>query len=452
MSALSRPPTMPPMSHRPAPFPPHEEARVQSLEHLGVLDSEPEQGFDDVVLLATTLCDVPISLVSLIDRERQWFKACIGLDVRETHRDLAFCAHAILDPGAVMVVEDAQLDPRFQHSALVLGPPYIRFYAGAPICTDDGLALGTVCVIDTRPRTLDARQYRALQALARQTGALLQLRQLSERREEQATGLMEQLMLARDQNIKVGQSLHHSRRVSSLGMLTASIAHDFNNLLQAISASLQMIRLRARRPLDVERFSDTGLQAVEQGKQLVSHLLSSVRRDGPELMCIDVSERIEAAQALLRRALSTEIELTFDLLARGWGVMCVEVQLHAVVMNLLANARDALSGATGQVLVATQRVAVVDDLQLAEGDYLLLTVTDNGPGMSAEVAGQVFEAFFTTKQAGQGTGLGLSQVREFARNAGGDARVQTAPGVGTTISLYLRVLGRIEAVDGAAQG
>jgi signal transduction histidine kinase len=438
------------MTHRPAPFPPDEEARAQSLEHLGVLDSEPEQGFDDVVLLATTLCDAPIALVSLVDRERQWFKACIGLDVRETHRDLAFCAHAILDPTAVLVIEDAQLDQRFEHSPLVLGPPYIRFYAGAPICTDDGQPLGTVCVIDTRPRTLDARQYRALQALARQTAALLQLRQLNEQREEQATGLMEQLMQAREQNAQVGQSLHHSRRVSSLGMLTASIAHDFNNLLQALSASLQMIRLRSRRPVDVERFSDTGLQAVEQGRQLVSHLLSSVRREGPELMCIDVSERIDAAQALLRRAVSADMQLAFDLAARGWGVMCVEVQLHAVVMNLLANARDALGGAPGQVLVATQRVEVVDDLHLAEGDYLLLTVTDNGPGMTTEVASQVFEAFFTTKQAGQGTGLGLSQVREFARNAGGDARVQTAPGVGTTISLYLRVLGRIECGENGA--
>ena len=117
------------MPHRPAPFPDDEEERVLSLEHLGILDSAPEQNFDDVVRLATTLCDTPIALVSLVDRERQWFKACLGLDVRETHRDLAFCAHAILDPADMLVVEDALLDPRFQHSALVLGEPHIRFYA-----------------------------------------------------------------------------------------------------------------------------------------------------------------------------------------------------------------------------------------------------------------------------------------------------------------------------------
>ncbi|EGH42541.1 GAF:ATP-binding region, ATPase-like:histidine kinase A, partial [Pseudomonas syringae pv. pisi str. 1704B] len=93
-----------PMTHHPAPLPASEEERVLSLEHLKILDSAPEQDFDDIVLLATTLCDAPIALVSLVDRERQWFKACIGLDVQETHRDLAFCAHAILQPSDVLVV------------------------------------------------------------------------------------------------------------------------------------------------------------------------------------------------------------------------------------------------------------------------------------------------------------------------------------------------------------
>lgn len=433
------------MTHRPAPFPANEEERALSLEHLRVLDSAAEQGFDDVVLLATTLCNAPIALVSLVDRERQWFKACIGLDVQETHRDLAFCAHAILEPAEVLIVEDASLDPRFEHSPLVLGPPYIRFYAGAPIRTRAGHALGSVCVIDTRPRTLSAAQSLALQALARQTAALLQLRLLDQQREQYAAELALQLEAAQEYNLAAEQSLNHSRRVSSLGMLTASIAHDFNNLLQSFSASLQMIRLRARRPIDVERFSDTGMQAVEQGRQLVNHLLSSVRRDGPELICLDVSKRIAAAQELMQRSMSRDIGLTFDLAAHGLGVMCVEVQLHAVVMNLLANARDALAG-PGRVTVATRLQAVEDDLQLAQGDYLVLSVSDNGPGMTKALAARVFEPFFTTKASGQGTGLGLAQVREFAQSAGGCVRLETAPGAGTSVRLYLRVLGRIDGL------
>lgn len=432
-----------PMTHRPAPLPANEADRILSLEHLGILDSEPEQGFDDVVLLATTLCDVPIALVSLVDRERQWFKACIGLDVRETHRDFAFCAHAILAPADVLIVEDATQDPRFEHSALVLGPPHIRFYAGAPICSDAGLPMGTVCVIDTKPRSLSDAQRLALQALVRQTAALLQLRMLSGQHEQRATALTHELEKAQDHNRATERNLRHSQRVSSLGMLTASIAHDFNNLLQALSASLQLVRMRARRPADVESLSDTGLQAVEHGRQLVSRLLSSVRQDGPELICIDVSERLDAARDLLLRSVGEEMELSFDLQAKGWGVLCVEAQLHAALLNLLANARDAMSG-PGKACIATRMESVEDDLRLPEGDYLVISVTDNGPGMRSDLAARIFEPFFTTKKTGLGTGLGLAQVQEFAVNAGGGVRVETAPGDGTRMKLYLRILGRIE--------
>ncbi|MCD5994831.1 GAF domain-containing protein [Pseudomonas sp. CDFA 602] len=431
------------MTHRPAPFPANEKDRILSLEHLRILDSAPEQGFDDVVLLATTLCDVPISLVSLIDRERQWFKACIGLDVHQTHRDLAFCAHAILQPADVLVVEDATLDPRFQESALVLGPPYIRFYAGAPICTESGLSLGTVCVIDTRPRTLTEQQRLALQALARQTAALMQLRLLDQQHQQRVAELSADLDNAQSQSRATERNLQHSQRVSSLGMLTASIAHDFNNLLQALSASLQLIRMRARRPTDVESFSDTGLQAVEHGRQLVSRLLTSVRQDGPELICIDVSERLEAARDLLLRSVGDEMKLSFDLEAKGWGVLCVEPQLHAAILNLLANARDAMSG-PGHAHISTRTESIQEDLQLPEGDYLVLSVTDNGPGIPQELVTRIFEPFFTTKKTGLGTGLGLAQVQEFAVSAGGGVRVENSPGGGASMNIYLRILGRID--------
>ncbi len=438
----------PPMSHRPAPAPHDEEDRVLSLEHLDILDSVPEQNFDDVVLLATTLCDTPIALVSLVDRERQWFKACVGLDVRETHRDLAFCAHAILEPDDVLVVEDATEDPRFQHSALVLGEPHIRFYAGAPIRTDAGHPLGTVCVIDTKPRTLPAHQRQALQALARQTAALLQLRLLEQQRERRASKLLDKLEQAKARHRKAEESLRHARRVSSLGMLTASIAHDVNNLLQVLSTSLQMAQLRARRPADVERLTQTGLQAVEQGGKLIRQLLANVRQDGPELACVDISERLEAARELLAGTLGDTVTLSFDLSARDVGVMCDEVQLQAVMLNLLSNARDAMQG-RGRVLITTHQEQLLGDKQLSDGNYLVLSVQDDGPGMSAELAAKVFDPFFTTKQAGKGTGLGLAQAREFANTTGGDVRVLTTPGAGTTMQLYLRILGRISGVDRA---
>ncbi|MDE2628556.1 MAG: diguanylate cyclase [Burkholderiales bacterium] len=166
-----------------------EAKRLAALLELGVLDTLPEQAFDDIVAIAAQICGTPIGLVSLVDAQRQWFKAKVGLGVDETHRDLAFCAHAIVAAEPVFVVEDALQDPRFADSALVTGAPHIRFYAGAPIVLPGGQALGTVCVIDTVPRRLDAAQLGALQALARQAAALFELRQRTRASQQQAIEL-----------------------------------------------------------------------------------------------------------------------------------------------------------------------------------------------------------------------------------------------------------------------
>lgn len=156
-----------------APLPANEPERLKALRRYGVLDTAAEPAFDNLVELASRICDVPIALVSLVDSDRQWFKSRIGLDVSETHRDYAFCAHAILRPDEVLHIEDALLDPRFADNPLVTGPPHIRFYAGAPLITADDFALGTVCTIDVRPRRLSAGQVASLRALARVASLLL---------------------------------------------------------------------------------------------------------------------------------------------------------------------------------------------------------------------------------------------------------------------------------------
>ncbi|SFS05372.1 response regulator [Sphingomonas jatrophae] len=155
--------------------PSDELARLAALRGLGVLDSLPEPQFDDLVLLARQIAVTPIALVSLVDHERQWFKARSGLEATETPRSLAFCAHAIQRPDQIMVVPDATRDPRFAANPLVTGAPGIRFYAGVPIVLSTGEAIGTVCVIDTLPRA-DFPAAPALAALARQAATLLEYR------------------------------------------------------------------------------------------------------------------------------------------------------------------------------------------------------------------------------------------------------------------------------------
>ena len=162
---------------------PDEAARLAKLRSYDILDTDREPGFNDIARLAAQICDTPIAAISLIDRERQWFKAAVGMPVDETTRDLAFCAHTILQ-HEVLQVRDASVDARFADHPMVLDEPRIRFYAGAPIVTQDGHPLGAVCVIDRVQKTLSDEQRKALEALARLTMMLFELRHKARHSEE----------------------------------------------------------------------------------------------------------------------------------------------------------------------------------------------------------------------------------------------------------------------------
>lgn len=157
-------------------FPENEKVRLAQLHELQLLDSPPEPAFEQLVELTALLLKVPMALVSLVDKDRQWFKARVGVDSCETGRDISFCGHVVAD-GEPLVVENATLDARFADNPLVTGTPHIRFYAGMPLMLESGFPLGTLCVIDTQPRRLDAEQWHQLQLLAKQAEQLIQLHQ-----------------------------------------------------------------------------------------------------------------------------------------------------------------------------------------------------------------------------------------------------------------------------------
>jgi anti-sigma regulatory factor (Ser/Thr protein kinase) len=152
-----------------------EQARLAALRRYRILDTAPEDAFDDLTLLASHICGTPMALITLIDADRQWFKSERGLGIRETERSVAFCTHAITQT-AILEIPDTREDERFRNNPFVTGQPHIRFYAGAPLVTPDGYALGTLCVVDTQPRRLSPEQMRALDALRHQAQAQLELR------------------------------------------------------------------------------------------------------------------------------------------------------------------------------------------------------------------------------------------------------------------------------------
>jgi GAF domain-containing protein len=189
------------------PIQQHEKKRLKVLWQYEVLDTVPEEVFDDLTELAAHICEAPIALISLVDENRQWFKAKVGTDVNETSRKISFCTYAITQPD-LFIVPDATLDKRFANNPLVTSEPKIRFYAGAPLITPDGYALGTLCVIDKVPRELRLEQKQALSILAHHVVSQLELR----RRSQELGDVREETARLKDELEKAHAELSACRR------------------------------------------------------------------------------------------------------------------------------------------------------------------------------------------------------------------------------------------------
>ena len=226
-----------------------EKSRLAALRSYRILDTDAEAAFDDLTLLASQICRTPIALISLVDEKRQWFKSRVGTDVRETPREIAFCDHAIRQ-GDILVVPDALADERFRDNPLVVAGPRIRFYTGAPLINPEGLALGTICVLDVVPRTLGPDQLQALDALRRQVLAQLELRRnlgelrsaLTERdlAEAERERLIEDLRTALD-GLKRLAGLIPASPACQLDM---KIPADLSAVPKVVAGVMQIIRVK----------------------------------------------------------------------------------------------------------------------------------------------------------------------------------------------------------------
>ncbi|NNF06482.1 MAG: GAF domain-containing protein [Candidatus Eisenbacteria bacterium] len=215
------------------PDPPNEQARLRALRNMHVLDTMPEQVYDDLTQLAAYVCETPIALVSLVDENRQWFKSRVGLEVEETTRDESFCAHAVAS-GEMLLVQDSLADERFADNPLVLSDPNVRFYAGTPLITGEGHALGTVCVIDHIPRDLLPEQIEMLRAIGRQVVTHLELR-IAKRAAEQAGGPTSQFMA------HVSQSMRESLK-SVIGFTDVMLSKTEAETSPLDSAQIESVR------------------------------------------------------------------------------------------------------------------------------------------------------------------------------------------------------------------
>lgn len=383
-----------------APIHPHETERIKSLGLTNILDTLPEKDFDEITMLATQICNTPIALISLIDETRQWFKSKIGIKESETSRDLAFCAHAILQDD-VFLVPDATKDDRFFDNPLVTGDIKIQFYAGAPLMSPEGVPIGTVCVIDTKPRELNDGQKNALKALSNQVSRLLELR-------ARLTVFKELESVRRNLEMK----LVESARLSILGEMASGIAHEINNPLAIILGKSQLLMYRLEKGslnLDTDlRHFQTITNTCERIAKIIRGLRTYSRdAENDPFESVNLITIIQDTLELCNERFKYEefkihIECPADI-----KLECRAPQISQVLMNLFTNAFDA-------VIELPEKWIHINVKTIQ--NVIKMSFTDSGRGVSPLVAKKMMQPFYTTKDIGKGTGLGLSISKGIIEN------------------------------------
>ncbi len=405
----------PPNGAQPAPVPPNEQARMGALEDYRILDTLEEQAFDDLTKIASHICDTPIALVSLVDRNRQWFKSRVGLDATETSRDVAFCSHAILGDD-VFSVPDALQDHRFQNNPLVQGDPNIRFYAGAPLQTPGGFRVGTLCVIDRKARDLSNDQREALRALSRQAIALMELRKSARVALEQKHALE-------------AQSMELQRSNADLEQFAYVASHDLQEPIRMMGAYAELLQKEYGATFQESGRGSTYVKYVMEGANrmhgLVESLLRFAQIDNKEnaIANVEASQSLQGALDNLSVYISkNHADIQHDVLPR---VSANPTYLTQIFQNLINNGIKFCKEATPRI-----RVTATEE----NSTHWRLSVHDNGIGIQQEYQDQIFGVFkrLNPRTEFTGSGIGLATVEKMVRHNRGKIWVESTPGVGTT--------------------
>jgi signal transduction histidine kinase/FixJ family two-component response regulator len=343
-----------------------------------------------------------------------------------------------LKRGETVTISDSRTDPRTAETSEALENIDARAVLNMPLIDHNNL-VALLYLNHKHARQWTRAELAFVRDVADRTQAAIE-RRLAEKALEDLAQSLEHLVEKRTRESEaVHEQLRQAQKMESIGQLTGGVAHDFNNLLMAIRSSLELLERRLpdgdRRAQD---FLANAIKATERGASLTQRMLAFARKQELDARPVDVGALVTGMRDLLERSLGPQIAITVTIADGVADAMIDANQLEMAVLNLAVNARDAMEG-TGKLDFAIDQVGADCAAGLADGDYVRLRITDNGPGMDAETRERAMEPFFTTKGVGRGTGLGLSMVHGLAVQSGGTFELHSAPGEGTTAEIYLPV-------------
>lgn len=400
----------------------NEDARLEKLLSYNILDTPEENDFDELVNLASRICKTPISLISLLDDKRQWFKARHGLDVTETPKEISFCQHAIKDEQ-LFIVNDALLDARFSDNPLVLGGPDIRFYAGMPLTTTDGFNLGTLCVIDTVPRILNEEQKESLRIISKQVTKQLDLKNSIQKERE--------LNLILNKNQAELQEANTAK-----DKLFGIVAHDLRAPINNIKAMLSLYENGDLDEQELKEFLSSLSNKVNDTTEMLENLLSwaksqlsnaLITRTKVNVTAIIANEINKNKKAAYHKGIGLENKVAEDF------IIWVDPEMISMVLrNLLSNAIKFCKKNDSITIMAQKN-----------DNQLLISVNDTGLGISKENLNKLFNnndsisTFGTNKE--KGIGIGLNLCKTFLTKNNGDISVESEENKGSTFTFSLPI-------------
>ena len=393
------------------PVPPiNEQERLKALRSYELLDTLPEEAYDTITKLASYICDTPISLVTLLDADRNFLKSRLGIEFSESPRDISFCGHAILTENPIFIVEDARVDERFQDNPLVKDFKAI-FYAGVPLKTQDGHALGTLCVYDHKPRTLDEKQQEALLGLAKQVILLFE---------------------ARKRNIELQKSQQETTaRNNRLEDFARLIAHDLKSPLSSIEGLVNLLTedYAEENDEDFTVFMEHLSTSTKSMRSYIDGLLEYYRADNLLVTKEDATlDTIVNEVKNLHKSSDVTITLNKNIDLKAVPVVAIE----QVISNLIDNG----------VKYNTSEHPEITLSGTITKDFYSISVADNGVGIPEDRQAHIFEPFKTMgtndRNGNKGTGMGLATVKKLVEALGGTITVDSTVGKGSIFTFTIR--------------